>query len=232
MFGKLFSNKGSKSDGGGKAEPPPPPKPRKFDTTPPEEGEVAIENDLDSAEVTLKIYSSSSVTAFTSAPLTGKTELRVGAGETIKFKPHEVVGIGKFDAAVWFDAPVAGAGADGAPLKMSTSSLCVAGNKYKLRFQPPSSSNPESKVIDRPSCLVLDVVTRRPKKKSKLLAEDIPGLSFGFSASGWLLVYQFGVAECLQVDFSGFLLPKRSVIYHSTKPALFLSDSLRKEVKK
>lgn len=45
--------------------------------------------------------------------------------------------------------------------------------------------------------LILETVKLPDKPKSDLLA-DVPRLSFGFAASGWLFVYQLGVAECLQ----------------------------------
>eukprot|EP00929_Paragymnodinium_shiwhaense_P007892 TRINITY_DN111814_c0_g1_i1.p1 TRINITY_DN111814_c0_g1~~TRINITY_DN111814_c0_g1_i1.p1 ORF type:complete len:642 (+),score=95.73 TRINITY_DN111814_c0_g1_i1:86-2011(+) len=43
----------------------------------------------------------------------------------------------------------------------------------------------------------INSVSLPTRKKSKRLA-NIPGLSFSFSASGWLVMYHLGVAECLQ----------------------------------
>ena len=43
----------------------------------------------------------------------------------------------------------------------------------------------------------LETLSLPTRRKSQRLA-DLKGLTFSFSASGWLVIYQLGVAECLQ----------------------------------
>ena len=43
----------------------------------------------------------------------------------------------------------------------------------------------------------LETLSLPPRQTSDRLA-NLKGLSFSFSASGWLVIYQLGVAECLQ----------------------------------
>ena len=45
--------------------------------------------------------------------------------------------------------------------------------------------------------LVLERLSSPSRQTSERLA-DLKGLTFSFSASGWLVIYQLGVAECLQ----------------------------------
>lgn len=46
--------------------------------------------------------------------------------------------------------------------------------------------------------LALQEVVGPIRRRSDLLASAPAGLSFGFSAAGWLLTYEFGAAQCLQ----------------------------------
>lgn len=45
---------------------------------------------------------------------------------------------------------------------------------------------------------VLDMMYSPPERRTSNVLASTPGLTFSFSASGWLFVYQLGVAECLQ----------------------------------
>jgi hypothetical protein len=193
MLGKLFGKKTAKSDADATGLPAPPsaPAPRAFDAHAPAEDEVVIDNDTGSASITVKLYDAGSTTCFSTFATGRRAQQTVHAGKSFRFRPRITNGPGEFDAAVWIEGDI-----NGTP--MSGSGLAVAGNRYRIRVRPPSCSDPASKVIDIPRALVLECTERRPRETSDLLAGDLPGLSFGFSASGWLLSYQFGAASCLQ----------------------------------
>lgn len=72
---------------------------------------------------------------------------------------------------------------------LETWQTVVRGGSYRLVVsESTSSATPE---------LLVEEIAAPVRQRTDMLI-DTPGLSFSFSASGWLFVYQLGVAECLQ----------------------------------
>ena len=81
-----------------------------------------------------------------------------------------------------------------------------------VRSAPPTQENREcfdffvavnqtaarTHVVRNDGVPVLVQAVAPPRRRSDVLAEAPPGFSVAFSASGWLFIYQLGVAECLQ----------------------------------
>jgi len=77
----------------------------------------------------------------------------------------------------------------------STSGNLLRGAVYALR-----RAEPEKAAEGKPTPLgklKIETVKACERQTSNKL-ENIKGISFGFSASGWLFIYQLGAAECLQ----------------------------------
>merc|ERR1712157_50785 len=64
----------------------------------------------------------------------------------------------------------------------------IRGASYRLRWEELANGR---------KSMIVEMFEPPTRRITNLLART-PGLSFSFSASGWLFVYQLGVAECLQ----------------------------------
>merc|ERR1712048_262808 len=64
----------------------------------------------------------------------------------------------------------------------------IRGASYLLKWEEIEGESTSLKVE----------ISEPPERQITELLAKTPGLSFSFSASGWLFVYQLGAAECLQ----------------------------------
>lgn len=141
------------------------------------EGSVIIENEL-GYDVLVSLQRSSAI-----SKTILQSNVKVAAGEPLKFDP-ETTSSNDFDFRMTVralpDKPGASRG------KIIGSSRVDRGGRYKLKASEGKS---------RP--VTVEIASVPARERSDKLAQ-VKGISFGLSASGWLFVYQLGVAECLQ----------------------------------